>query len=224
MITKRGGRAEFFHEYYVNCKRNRRSIGTNEDMIGKLARKEYLKAKNNLLAKNIELLEMAEEDFVDVSHDEIRRLMPPRVARLPEKNFFESVQWENLPKEGIYRSEERIHTTSRGLRVRSKSELIIAEKLYEYNIKFRYEERLHIGKHIFVPDFTIRRGDGKLFYWEHCGRTHDKKYMEHHKWKMNLYEGIGIVPWDNLIVTYDDEAGSINLLAVEGEIKAKLLI
>ena len=37
------------------------------------------------------------------------------------------------------------HTTSRGLKVRSKSELLIAEKLSEHGILFRYEQILEIG-------------------------------------------------------------------------------
>jgi len=224
MITRRGERKEFFHEYYINHKRNRKSIGSDEQMIGRLARKEYLKVKRSMLTRNIRLLEAAEKEFADISHDEICRLLPSRVKQLPEKLLFEYDPRESSCHRSNYLPEGRIHTTSRGLKVRSKSELIIAEKLYEHDVSFRYEELLHVGKHTFVPDFTISRWDGKLFYWEHCGRTHDKQYMDHHRWKINLYEGIGIVPWDNLIVTYDNEEGSINLAAVEGEIKAKLLV
>jgi len=128
------------------------------------------------------------------------------------------------PNQADYMPEGRTHITSRGLRVRSKSEVLIAEKLYEYGIDFRYEEVLKIGKYTFVPDFTVRRRDGKVFYWEHCGRTSDEEYMTRHRRKMELYEIAGIVPWDNLIVTYDDEEGNINIAAAEGEIKAKLLV
>lgn len=38
-----------------------------------------------------------------------------------------------------------------------------------------------------------------------------------------MYEKAGIVPWDNLIVTYDGADGNLNLAIVESEIKNKLL-
>ena len=38
-----------------------------------------------------------------------------------------------------------------------------------------------------------------------------------------LYESVGIVPWDNLIVTYGDINGNIDVRAIEGELRSKLL-
>ena len=40
---------------------------------------------------------------------------------------------------------------------------------------------------------------------------------------MNMYERAGIVPWKNLIVTYDDEYGGIDTRIIEAEIRNKLL-
>lgn len=64
---------------------------------------------------------------------------------------------------------------------------------------------------------------GEIIYIEHCGLTNDRDYMRHHKKKLADYENVGIVPWKNLIVTYDDEDGKINMAAVRAEITAKLL-
>ena len=36
-----------------------------------------------------------------------------------------------------------------------------------------------------------------------------------------MYESVGVVPWKNLIVTYDDEDGNINVGIIESEIKNK---
>ena len=51
----------------------------------------------------------------------------------------------------------------------------------------------------------------------------NKEYMEHHKWKMKVYETAGIVPWDNLIVTYGDVHGNVDLRIIESELRSKLL-
>ena len=65
--------------------------------------------------------------------------------------------------------------------------------------------------------------NGQIIYWEHAGMMHIEEYRLRHKQKMEVYESAGIVPWKNLIVTYDDEAGNLDIRIVESEIKNKLL-
>ena len=40
---------------------------------------------------------------------------------------------------------------------------------------------------------------------------------------MRIYAEAGIVPWKNLIITYDSEDGILDLEAVEAEIKNKVM-
>ena len=56
---------------------------------------------------------------------------------------------------------------------------------------------------MFAPDVTFRGRNRKLFFWEHAGMMNDSAYRARHKRKMELMEKCGIVPWENLIVTYD---------------------
>ena len=49
-----------------------------------------------------------------------------------------------------------------------------------------------------------------------------KKYMDRHKRKLEIYERADIAPWTNLIITYDDQYGNINMNVVESEIKCKI--
>jgi hypothetical protein len=82
---------------------------------------------------------------------------------------------------------------------------------------------LHIGCRDYFPDFTVRNTrSGKLFYWEHLGLVNNKEYMESCRRKLATYENAGIAPWDNLITTYDDENGNLDLQFVESIIKCKL--
>ena len=114
--------------------------------------------------------------------------------------------------------------TSRGLMVRSRIEAIIAEQLYAHQVPFHYEEVLLAAKQRLAPDFTIkRRRDGKIFYWEHCGMLQNAAYKSRYKWKMDIYETLNIVPWDNLIVTYEDGQNNIDMRIIESEIVNKLL-
>lgn len=108
--------------------------------------------------------------------------------------------------------------------MRSKSELLIAEKLYEFDVPFRYEEIIHINGQRFSPDFRIMLPDKGVKYWEHCGMMENMQYRIRNSRKMTEYEKAGIVPWKNLIITYDTMDGGINLAAVEAEIRNKLLV
>jgi hypothetical protein len=53
-------------------------------------------------------------------------------------------------------TEAHIHRTDRGEMVRSKSELLIANKLHERRIDYVYEQPLSVSQsRTRVPDFTI---------------------------------------------------------------------
>jgi hypothetical protein len=116
-----------------------------------------------------------------------------------------------------------IHQTERGELVRSKSEVIIADHLHRKRINYRYEERLHLGQDMRIPDFTFEDDDtGVTYYWEHCGMMYDPSYAEKWKEKLELYRANGILPHTDgggengtLIITYDDSAGGISSKAIK---------
>lgn len=226
-FVKRDGRGTFFQIINSGGKRLRKSINKAPDFIRGLARKEYLIKEKRLLEKNIKVLREVMKSLVEPSPDNVLRSISRHLQGIPEEYFFPEQNkdcWANQPYEmSNYKPEEKKHTTSRGLKVRSKSEVLIAEMLYIFNIQFRYEQVIRINGIVLVPDFTIKLPDGRIFYWEHCGLMSSKEYREHQKWKMEIYEKGDIVPWKNLIVTYDDEEGNINVGIIESEIKNKLI-
>lgn len=101
--------------------------------------------------------------------------------------------------------------------------MIIRDHLYQHNLHYKYEAELLLEGITFHPDFTImRKSDGRLIYWEHCGMVNDQRKIEAHKRKLAVYERNGIVPWKNLIVTYDNEDGGINARLIDAYIQAVL--
>lgn len=216
----------------INGKYTRHGIGKNDHLKQQLARKEYLTKVIPILESNIKTLSKALTDYQSITPDSIINKMSDVYKSLPKQYFIdksimpeELQQWMDSPfDQSTFNLHEKIHTTSRGLKVRSKSELIIAETLYSYNIAFRYEQRVYVNGRRFVPDFIIKLPNGKLFYWEHAGMTHDKLYMHDHYNKLRYYQQADIVPWKNLILTYDNEFGELNTQIIHSEIKNKLLI
>ncbi len=118
-----------------------------------------------------------------------------------------------------------IHKTARGELVRSKSEVIIADALFDNKIDYAYEKELSLGDDsIKYPDFTIEDAEsGTVFYWEHCGMMTDDNYRCRWEAKRALYEKHGILEGKNLIVSYDNENGSIDSQAIRKLIKQYLL-
>lgn len=94
--------------------------------------------------------------------------------------------------------------TSKGLRVRSKSEVIIAETLYKLNVPFKYEYPLKIGRVTVYPDFLcLNIRTRKEFIWEHFGMMDNGDYVNSTLEKMNLYQKSGYFSGEKLITTWE---------------------
>lgn len=97
--------------------------------------------------------------------------------------------------------------TNRGERVRSKTEKILADLLFEYKIDYKYEKQLKLKYYYkdMYPDFTIVNPlSGKEFYWEHLGLT-TPEYLEHWKEKNDAYKNHSITTANYLITTDEDD-------------------
>ena len=101
-------------------------------------------------------------------------------------------------------AENYIHLTDKGEQVASKSELIIANILYSYGIKYEYERPITINGITYKPDFTIWRPDGSIVLWEHAGLMDDASYAWDFQQKLRKYQAAGFRQGLNLIVTADD--------------------
>lgn len=111
-----------------------------------------------------------------------------------------------------------IHRTERGEAVRSKSEVIIADKLYNKKLDYQYEAPLEFDSVVKYPDFTIEDDNtGITYYWEHCGMLQDPAYEKRWKKKLDWYRAHDIKPHQEsvkakrqLIVTEDKPDGGID--------------
>ncbi|SMO94976.1 RecQ family ATP-dependent DNA helicase [Fodinibius sediminis] len=92
----------------------------------------------------------------------------------------------------------KIHETVRGEWVRSKSEVIIANLLYEHKIEYKYEEKLPYAKGKWIePDFTFEI-NGQKYCLEHLGLLGDSEYDDHWTWKKSIYKQFNDI---NLLTT-----------------------
>lgn len=97
----------------------------------------------------------------------------------------------------IFLDSNLIHRTQRGERVRSKSELIIADKLHAAGIDYEYEPQINLNGVERYPDFVIEDDDsGEKWYWEHLGMMEDPSYRTRWAKKLNEYREAGVLPID----------------------------
>ncbi|NGP75146.1 AAA family ATPase [Balneolaceae bacterium YR4-1] len=114
--------------------------------------------------------------------------------------------------------ENLIHKTNDGTFVRSKSEVIIANLLYEEGIEYEYERPFQTDDGWRLPDFTFIDPAGDLIILEHLGLLHKQAYKEDWLKKKTFYEDHGFILGENLFVTVDDERGGINSQKIKDQI------
>ena len=195
----------------------------------------YIKKKDR---KTAEFLAQIEYDnkLIRILSDEIKAL--EGLCSLPENNPFISAwdQMSELKKELVkipYISEEEYmydwlsqeyeklgfredapeFYSKKGLRVRSKSEILIADILDEYEIPYLYEKPLALSKSLTVhPDFTILDTKSRSErYWEHFGMMDDIEYRNNTFMKIRQYESNGYYLGVNFIWTFETSKYPLNI-------------
>ena len=101
--------------------------------------------------------------------------------------------------------------TRQGLRVRSKSEVIIADILDEMGVPFLYEKPIQLGMGTVHPDFTLLDiGKRKEVYWEHFGMMDDMDYRNNAILKIRKYESNGLYQYDSVIWSFETGSNPLN--------------
>lgn len=135
-------------------------------------------------------------------------------------------RWQKEAYQGKSFSDDEIMlTTAKGERVRSKSEVIIANTLNQMGIPYRYEFPLKLSSgRLIYPDFTclnVRTRDE--FIWEHFGRMNDADYQGKAFKKLDSFAAEGYIHGVNLIFTMESDVRPINPKMIELMAKKFLL-
>ena len=135
-------------------------------------------------------------------------------------------QWLSQPykKMGFKADDPEFYTTG-GVRVRSKSEVIIAEALERHNIPYRYEYPVYQdGVLMAAPDFNcLNVRLRKDYYWEHLGMLDDEAYADNNVRKLNKYTLNPDFDESRLILTTETKKHPLNTKVIEEKIRRYLL-
>lgn len=135
--------------------------------------------------------------------------------------------WKSAPyKKAAFDPRRHIHETLCGELVRSKSEVIIANALFSYEIPFHYEEQFPFPNDngdFYFPDFTILLPNGSRILWEHLGLLSIMDYAVHNGKKLHTYQAHDFLIGRNLILTQDDSRGNCSSAFIYQIIERDLL-
>jgi hypothetical protein len=124
-------------------------------------------------------------------------------------------------------AEHLIHRTEKGHLVRSKSELVIANMLYQLGVDYEYERVCEgtIEQGRLRPDFSFVTADGDLIIWEHLGMMNREDYRRGWEWKRQWYKTNGYVEGGTLFTSEDDDRGGLDSTTIkETALKIKALL
>lgn len=201
-----------------------------ESLICQLAQKSYDQQLLKLLQKEITALKEYLHNTQNgtaiqklyTSLCPARRALIQPVSLTDEKY---AARWQNVetqPRQFAPDTPE--YQTARGERVRSKSEVIIADTLTRYHIPYRYEYPLKITKGpqplTIYPDFLcLNVHTRQEFLWEHFGMMDDPDYAQKATSKLRLLQENGILPGRNLILTMETQNVPLSTRVLEKIIK-----
>ena len=196
-------------------------------IIEKHEKKKYYKRLKKALEKEIKALGQFDKNYNPDGKYEVYEKMPnclkpfinPAFESVKEKvKKWQAEAYELNPS---YR-ENCLYESARGEKMRSKSEVIIANQLDKCPyLDYRYEKPLWLPgmNRPIYPDFTIiNLITGRIYYWEHCGMLDKKQYAEDFIWKYNIYVKNGITPKVNLILTFESEGRGLDMAVIKKQI------
>lgn len=190
-----------------------------------LAQKEYNLKLLKCVAKQCELLKSAENIRLDKLRNERLEILHHislakqgliRTYEMTDEEYVENWMQENSGGKNSIEITNGFDT-ERGDVVRSKSEKIIADKLFYCNIIYQYEPliRLHDGTIVF-PDFAMLNiRTRKTIYLEHFGMMDNPEYCKRAIEKMEIYERNELFTCRDVVYTFESSNKAININSIE---------
>lgn len=166
----------------------------------------YIYQKLNSVHELIDCYEMFDcNEIYDALLPARKELVKP--IELSDEDFVREWKESKHTGENTYQKKGN-YQTKQGEYVRSKSEIIIADKLYQAGVPYVYEPALYLaGGECLFPDFAVLNLRlRKEYYWEHFGIMDRPDYASRAIEKIDLYERNGLWPGKNLLLSFETGA------------------
>lgn len=207
--------------YYMTSESGERKyIGKAEEKtVRQLKLRRFLEESMRDIAANVKRITGLLEKFRPVNPEAVIGRLPKSYRAdffpdIPGFDFARSDDWDitDYPKSRSH-PEQLKHTTLKGDKVRSKSELNIANMLYTKGIPYHYEELVRLRDCTVAADFKIAvRSENRFVLLEHIGMLGNEDYEKVFVLKFIDYVKSGYVPWRDVFFTFDEGDGNLDTL------------
>ena len=144
----------------------------------------------------------------------------PSILSHLQKEYSDIIEWYlGDYKHNSDHAEHLLFPVKLGFKVRSKSEVTIADRLYERGILFHYEERILLSEQENYPDFYIPITFWEKYAWEHFGAMDNDYYLGRSRGKILTYLDNDWFPGINMIATYETRQNPLTIEQVDQEIR-----
>ena len=199
-----------YPQYYFHCNQEEKYLGKKDaGLISQLVQKEHIKIALKAARHEAEILKKDiiayPRNTVEKVYDTLPAARKKYASPLILNDCEYAQQWLSQPFDPKpFSKNAPVFYTLKGERVRSKSEVIIADKFFAKGIPYKYECPILIGETIIHPDFTILRlSDRKILYHEHCGKMGVPGYVNDMLERVNNYGRAGVFVGDRLFFTFE---------------------
>lgn len=215
--------------YWIDAANKQHYISSKDiQLICDLKYRRFLEESIRRIERNLPMQEKLLKSYTPYDPHSIQQRLPNVYSDLHlPANILTNSAARPIPNPD-YRPESLTFSTSFGIHMRSKSEVIIAELIHAAKIPFQYEPKLRLKTPdyrwiTYHPDFAIVPPLGDEIYWEHAGLLSNENYRNSFFRKIAIYHHNNIVMPKNLIVTMDNPDGTLDVAAIDRIIKGQLL-
>ena len=225
------GKARYYHRVNTTDRTGKYLNSKKINTAVRLAQRDYYQAVLKAAVSELESIEMLMKVRAEcVMEDCYDRLIEARkvlVSPLTDSDEEYARKWQDKPftPKKFDPDDKSNYYSRKGERMRSKSEVLIANLLYDLGIPYRYECPLLLenGRTIY-PDFTVlNKRTRKIYYLEHLGIMGQEKYAADNAQRLNDMILSGLILGKNLIVTIESSTMALNTKALEAQIRAIFL-
>lgn len=228
------GRMNYYHSLPSPKRYLSQSDPKDHKLTEELAQKNYYERIKEVAQKELQVLVRFEKNYLTYNKiqpklEDVHSSLLPEIQELTQPVVLSDEayarKWENESFPLNPRRPTFEYLTNKSEVVRSKSELLIANTLYEMGIPYRYECPLVIDSDVIIhPDFTIlKRKTREVFYHEHLGKIGDYKYNKDFMWRIEQYARVGIFIGGKLSTSFETDGAPINIVMLRNQFQALYL-
>ena len=216
--------------YYLvrgtNDKQNKEYL-TDKKRIVLMATKLYQDILLKAIEREKKQMELCLEHLrKDVVNSDVEKVLekiaePIRAFVIPEAETDEGYarRWQSKWKKVSPKDSNHQYKTMKGDYVRSKSEVLICDRLYSMGIPYAYEQAGffdEINGCVIHPDFYVLNKRTKTEYiWEHCGIMDNSTYCNITLHRLKIFTENGFIQGKNLLFSYETGQTPLNIDYIE---------